>query len=143
MTRDIRRPRSVLDTNVYLSGLLFGGRPATLVEDGLLGSYTIVCSVPTLSELREKLELKFHWSPGDTQSLLQSLLPAMTIVDIPGTLRAVPLDPKDNPIVETALVGNAGYIVTGDMHLLRLRQYDDVHIATIEEFFRLLEDGQN
>lgn len=139
MTRDTRRPRSVLDTNVYLSGLLFGGRPAALVEEGLLGSFTIVCSVPILSELREKLELKFHWSPRNTQSLIQSLLPAMTIVDIPGTLHAVPADPKDNPIIETAIVGGAEYVVTGDMHLLRLGRYDTIQIVTIERFFRLLE----
>ena len=135
--------RSVLDTNVYLSGILFGGRPAALVNEGLFGAYRIVCSIPILSELREKLEGKFGWSTKETQSLLQSLIPAMSIVDIPGTLHAVPADPKDNPIVETALIGNAGHIVTGDAHLLRLRQYDDVHIVTIDEFFRLLDGGQN
>ncbi|MDP1722352.1 MAG: hypothetical protein Q8L37_04015 [Candidatus Gottesmanbacteria bacterium] len=82
--------RSVLDTNVYLSGILFGGRPAAIVNEGLFGAYL-----------------------------------------------------EDNPIVETALVGNAGYIVTGDAHLLRLRQYDDVHLVTIDQFFRLLDSGRN
>lgn len=140
MTRDTQTLRAVLDTNVYLSGLLFGGRPATLVSEGLFGSYRIICSVPILSEFREKLEEKFGWSPKETQVLLQSLLPAMSIVDIPGTLHAVPADPEDNPIIETALVGNAGYVVTGDAHLLRLRQYDDVRIVSIDQFFRLLAE---
>lgn len=46
MTRDTQTLRAVLDTNVYLSGLLFGGRPAVLVSEGLFGSYRIVCSPP-------------------------------------------------------------------------------------------------
>ena len=137
MTHDTPLLRAVLDTNVYLSGLLFGGKPAAMVSEGLIGTYRIVCSVPILSELREKLEEKFGWSSKETQSLLQSLLPAMAIVDIPGTLRAVPADPKDNPIVETALVGYAGHIVTGDTHLLRIGQYRDITIVSIDQFSRL------
>lgn len=82
MTRDTQTLRAVLDTNVYLSDLLFGGRPAALVNEGLFGSYRIVCSVPILFEFREKLESKFGWSPKETQSLLQSLLLAMSIVGV-------------------------------------------------------------
>lgn len=56
-----KRPRVVLDTNVYLSGLLFGGKPAKLVSKGILGEFQIVVSQPILVELGEKLIEKFSW----------------------------------------------------------------------------------
>ena len=49
-------------------------------------------------------------------------------------LNVVTEDPDDNKILECAQTANADYVVTGDRHLLKLRQYDGTPIITVTEF---------
>ena len=52
--------RVVLDTNVYISALLFGGLPGSLLDIAFLQSFVLVISPALLDELDEKLLLKFE-----------------------------------------------------------------------------------
>jgi putative PIN family toxin of toxin-antitoxin system len=47
--------RVVADTNIYISALMFGGVPGTLVDLGLAQLVQLVTSAPILDELEEKL----------------------------------------------------------------------------------------
>ena len=57
-----------------------------------------------------------------------------TVVDAPGHLHVIKEDPSDDVILETAVVGNADFLVTGDSHLLRLKNYQGIRILTPAEF---------
>jgi predicted nucleic acid-binding protein len=49
-------------------------------------------------------------------------------------------DPKDDPIIATALVAKADYLVTGDRaHLLPIREYQSIRIVSPREFLKTLE----
>lgn len=48
-------------------------------------------------------------------------------------------DPTDNKFLACALEGNAGYIVTGDQHLLRLKTYQEIDILTPRQFLDILK----
>lgn len=133
--------RAVLDTNVYLSGLLFGGKPSDLISRGLTGEFVIVSSLPILTELREKLENRFGWRPSKVKDLFDSIIPAMEIVRVLGTLRAIPSDLDDNPILETAIVGGARYVVSGDKHILGLKEYENVQTITVDKFLTILSSA--
>lgn len=50
------------DTNVYVSGLQFGGIPLTFLEHARAGAFRLAVSAPLLAELREVLHIKFAWS---------------------------------------------------------------------------------
>lgn len=47
-------------------------------------------------------------------------------------------DPKDNMILECAVGGKADYIVSGDRHLLSLKEYKGIKILTAREFIELV-----
>ncbi len=49
------------------------------------------------------------------------------------SLNAVPDDPDDNKILECAVAGKANVIVTGDKHLLKLKQYEGIRIIKVSE----------
>ena len=59
----------------------------------------------------------------------------------PGTLevRAVAADPADNAVVGCAIEGQAGYIVSGDSHLLDLREHAGISIVTARTFLEVLK----
>jgi uncharacterized protein len=48
--------RLVLDTNIALSGLLWGGPPGKLIDAELGGRIRLVSSIPLISELQGVLE---------------------------------------------------------------------------------------
>ena len=48
-------------------------------------------------------------------------------------------DPKDNIFIETAIAGNADYIITQDNHLLKLKEFRRVKVITPEEFNTLVD----
>jgi predicted nucleic acid-binding protein len=53
--------------------------------------------------------------------------------------KVIPEDPDDDIIVRTAYDGKADYIVSGDRHLLALKEFKGIKILTIDEMLKLLD----
>jgi len=60
------------------------------------------------------------------------------LVIIENKLNIIKEHPADNIFLDTALVGNADYIVTYDNHLLNLKEFRGIKIIKPEELFRKL-----
>jgi predicted nucleic acid-binding protein len=52
-------------------------------------------------------------------------------------------DPTDNRVLEAAVEGQADYIVSGDGHLLDLREHDGIPIVTPRDFLAILATEAN
>ncbi|HEY6413033.1 MAG TPA: putative toxin-antitoxin system toxin component, PIN family [Edaphobacter sp.] len=130
--------RVVLDTNVFISGLKFDGRPASVLQMAAEGVYTLVLSEDMLLEIEDVLLRKFKWSTGNVRSTLNGLRTFVGIVN-PAIEDSDCEDPDDNRILEAAIAGNATYIVSGDQHLLRMKRFRKVEIVNVNEFIDLLE----
>jgi predicted nucleic acid-binding protein len=53
-------------------------------------------------------------------------------------LKVIEIDPADDIVINTAVDGKTDYIVTGDKHLLELRQFEWLHIVTVDEMLAIL-----
>jgi putative PIN family toxin of toxin-antitoxin system len=126
------------DTNVYVSGLVFGGVPLTFLEHARLGAFRLAVSPPLLTEIREVLRGKFAWSEDEVTAALSQLDEYSLHVDPTETLDAVPGDTDDNRILECAVAAQAEYVVTGDNHLLRLDRFRDIRILKVADFMMLV-----
>jgi putative PIN family toxin of toxin-antitoxin system len=124
--------RVVLDSNVYLSALLFGGNPRTVLELAQARAFGLVISMSIIQEIESVLKTKFLWTDtmirraaAETWGTAHKVKPEMKVDDC--------VDPDDNRVLECALASNAGFIVTGDRHLLRLTPFrdPDSHPATV------------
>ena len=131
--------RVVLDTNVYISALMFGGLPGSLLDLALLQSFLPVISPALLDELDEKLRLKFEVSAEDTAIIRAKLESIAEIVRPDMVLHVIEDDPDDNRVLECAVKGNTDYIVTGDRHLLKLGSYEAIPIVTVRQFLDAAE----
>jgi len=131
--------RVVLDTNVYISALMFGGLPGSLLDLALLQSFLTVISPALLDEFDEKLRFKFQMSAEDAAIIRAKLESIAEIVKPDMVLDVIEDDPDDNRVLECAVKGNADYIVTGDRHLLKLGSYEAILIVTVRQFLDAAE----
>lgn len=116
--------RVVLDTNVVLSALVFGGGTAGLVRQAWQrGDFVPLVSTATAQELVRVLAYpKFRLSAAEQDELLADYLPYAQAVRIPSPPPLVPecRDALDAPFMQLALVGKAKVLVSGDRDLLAI-----------------------
>ena len=124
------QPIVVYDTNVLISGMIWGGVPydsiALAKRDRVVG---ITC-LEILDEFEDKLTTKLNISPSRTSEIVTNLLSFLHTVKITNRLSDATTDPDDNKVIEFAIVAGATHIVTGDRkHLLPLQSYEGILIV--------------
>lgn len=131
--------KTVFDTNIYISALLFkGGIPSLLFDLALSRKIDLYFSPEILDELRDVLSVKFELTIQETERLIKIIESCGTLVYPQQPVLIVKLDPDDNKIIECALAAQAKYIVTGDKkHLLSLKHKLDLKIISSREFYEI------
>lgn len=126
--------RVVFDTNVYISAFSF---PHSKAEEAYLLAVNrkvkLYTSVPILTETAKKLREKFLWSDDKITAILKHISKVANVLK-PAKSLAVLSDAPDNRILECAKEANANLIVTGDKHLLALKDYEGIGITRISGF---------
>ncbi len=129
--------RVTLDTNVYVSGLNFKGKPYELLELKRAGQFEVTVSEAILSELRRVLHDKFEWPESDIATVERQIRGFARVVEPKQKLDVMRDDPADNRILECAVAGGSDYIVTGDNHLLKLGQFAGTSIVSPAAFLEI------
>lgn len=121
--------RVVLDTNVLISAVLFGGVPRELLWLAVQGRIRPITSAHLLDELEELLREKFgfsHAAAAETRGEFEVLAEVVETTEVPKVCR----DPDDDAVLAAAAAGGAAAIATGDRDLLDLGAYGDIAILT-------------
>lgn len=128
--------RVVLDTNVLVSALLFTGPIGRLVSLWRERRIVLLLSKDVFIEyLRVLAYPKFKLSGEEIKALVEEyVLPFAEMVTVAKTSEVIREDPADDKFLALAAAGHARYIVSGDKHLLALREYRRVKIVTPREF---------
>ena len=122
----------ILDTNVFLSGILFGGNPEKLLKLWLEKRF-ILCFSPILkAEIIQKLELKFEFAKYSIKTISQTI-DMFSKKYIPKKKVKICKDPKDNFLLELAQESHADYFVSGDKTVLELKEYKGTKILSPKE----------
>jgi uncharacterized protein len=135
-------PRVVIDTNILISALVFGGKISRLRFAWQSSCFTPLVSKVTTTELIRVLAYpKFKLTPTEQEDLLSDYLLFCESVAMPNVLPATPecRDPFDVPFLVLALVGEADYLVTGDRDLLVLKDDFSCPIVTADDFLGVIE----
>lgn len=127
--------RVLLDTNVLLSAILFGGVSRTLLDGTIAGEVRLVTSPILLDELEEVLAEKFGFSGPAAHEVRVEIEVLADVVETP-ELPAVARDPDDDAVLAAAVVAAADSIVTGDRDLLDLESHRGIPIVTPAVFAR-------
>ncbi|MBR1658519.1 MAG: putative toxin-antitoxin system toxin component, PIN family [Synergistaceae bacterium] len=124
----------VIDTNVVISGVFFGGKPRMILEAVADGKLYACASAEILCEYYEIIDEMISRGQGHfNRNVLLPLISAMEIVIPVSTINAS-RDPDDNKFIECANDSGALYIVSGDKDLLDIQEYNGVQIVTASDF---------
>jgi len=128
-------PTIVLDTNVLISAIAFGGRPREVLEKVISGTFAMAISAEMLAEFQGVLEgKKFRYPSAIVRTIVNELLAVSELVRPTMKVEQIKADPADNRILECALESRAACIVTGDRHLLELGQFEGIPILDVAAF---------
>ena len=126
----------VIDTNIIISGVGFGGKPRKILHLILEDKIKAVTSPILLAELEDVIVKKFPKLNNSFESIKKQIKSQFKIVKPRKSLFIVK-DDDDNRVLEAANEGNCKYVITGDNDLLELKSYKNIKILTADEF---LED---
>ncbi len=135
----------VLDTNVIISALLSpSGPPAEIINHWEADQFEVVSSPALLTELERALQYPrvkkyLKTSPDEVAAFITRFRTVATAVEPQLSLEVIKEDPADNRVLECAVAAGASYIVTGDDHLLGIKQYKEIIILKPAEFLTLLD----
>jgi len=129
------RFRIVIDTNILVSALVFGGQPGEVLKLAINGRVKAVTSTPLLLELAGVLTNKFRYSEQRNRAI-ETKLRQISVVVVPSQKVTI-LGTADDRVLETALAGRCSYIVTGDRELLELGNFEGVKIINLHEFIAI------
>lgn len=135
--------RLVLDTNTVISALLWNGSPRRLLDAALSGAVDLYSSAVLIAELREVLAYaKFtRRLSANVETVDRCVGRYMAIANLTVTAiieGAVAAAPDDDHVIACTLAAQADGIVTGDAHLLNLKQYQGMRIVTASAALALL-----
>ena len=124
----------VIDTNVLISGVFFGGLPRKILSAIVGHKLTACATTEIIAEYEEIVQEMICRKQGHiNKAILSPLIHAMEIIE-PITRVEICRDPDDNKFLECAKDANAYYIVSGDKDLLVIERYENVKIVTAKEF---------
>lgn len=133
--------RIVIDTNVFISGLISTTSTRARVVNHAAAFGRLVATRDTLEELiatvsRSKFDA--FLSRAKRQVALDRLVP---LIEIVATVRIVQAcrDPRDDMFLEAAVNGRADVIVTGDKDLLALHPFAGIRIVTPADYLASVE----
>ncbi len=133
----------VLDTNVLISAIVFGGKPRKILEAVYRGELKLFLSEYILDELKAVLERpKFDFPSEVIQTILAELHAIGTFVTPSERILEIQEDSDDNRIIECAVEVSANYIISGDTHLLNLKKYRSASVVSPAEFLTTHSDTE-
>ncbi len=130
--------RVVLDTNVLISGIFFGGPPRAVLDAWAAGRFELMISPLMVDEYVRTCErLSASHQDLEYQSVLTSLIGHGTLV--PDTTDSEPItaDPDDDKFMLCAR-GSGAIVVSGDQHLLDAAGWQGVQVRKPRDFLDYL-----
>ena len=133
--------RVVLDTNIIISSAL-GGALVFVLEKWDEGKFTVVVTTDVVSEYFTVLNRpKFGLKQETIDRIIHYIYQFSEFVVPEEQIRFIEDDPKDDKFLEAAIAGKVDFIVSGDNHLLAIKEFRSIPIISGREFLERLEEN--
>ena len=131
--------RILVDTNIIISGIFFGGKPRELLQKCFSGTLQMVCSEEIFTEYKETIErLTIKTGRNIGEELEPLLIENLEFIENRYS-DSYSRDPDDDKFINCARSGGIEFIISGDKDLLVLKKINGVNIVELTDFFEIIE----
>ena len=132
----------VIDTNVIISAIFFGGNPQKIIEAVVDGGFHAFATPAIIEEYCEIVDEMVKRRQGRlNRHILSPLIAKLSVIEAVSVVK-ISRDPDDDKFIECAIDAGAIYIISGDKDLLDVGEYQNVQIITAQEFCQKYLYGQ-
>jgi putative PIN family toxin of toxin-antitoxin system len=132
--------RVVVDTNIYVSAIVFGGTCEAVLALARAGIVDLWISGAIRRELRVVLADTFGWTESRVREALAEIDSLTTLVKSNVRCSGILVHDDDHRILECAIAAQAEFLVTGDKkHFHPLKTFQDIRIVSPRQFLDLLK----
>jgi len=125
----------VLDANTFVSSFFWGGKPRKVIERVIEGTDELFVSKEILDEIEEVMgRPKFHADTEEIDYFIASIEEIGNKITPKRQVKNGSRDKTDNKYIECGIAANADYIISGDIHLLELKEYGKIKIITASNY---------
>jgi uncharacterized protein len=123
--------------------LLWGGKPAAIVQAAEQGKVTVFISEQIIEEINQvlaypKIARIYQTTTVGKNELMQQVLKIGKIVKVTSKVEVIEAHASDNKFLECALDSKADYVVSGDKHLLNVVAFRKIKIVSVSGFLELI-----
>lgn len=130
----------VLDANIFVSALFWGGNPRIVLERAINKTDELFISKEIIDEIEEVIgRPKFHAGKDEIEYYIKSIEEISNKIVPKNKIRKGSRDMTDNKYIECAITADANYIISGDTHLLELKNYKNIKIVTAKEYLETIK----
>lgn len=131
--------RVVLDTNILVS-MALGGEVGKVNDEWKAEKFLLIVSDEIVSEYLDVLQRpKLHLKSQTIAIIMGRVYRKAELVSPAERISNIQPDPKDDKFLEAAITGKVDFIVSGDKHLLDLKEFRSIPILSGREFLDWLQ----
>jgi len=129
----------VLDANVFVSSFFWGGNPWLVLERVVTGLDELFITKEILDEIESVMgRPKFHADKEKIAYFINSIEEIGNKIVPKRRIKNGSRDKADNKYLECGITADVDYIISGDIHLLELREYKKIKIVTAKDYLLVL-----
>jgi len=132
----------VIDANIFVSASFWGGKPEVILKLVEKGKDTLFITDEIIAEVEDVFgRPKIPATEAEKRYKLQRIKRISRKITVPDSQLITTggsRDKTDNKYLECAVAANADYIISGDKHLLELKEYSGVKIVTAAEYLDII-----
>jgi putative PIN family toxin of toxin-antitoxin system len=137
--------RIVLDTNVVISAFLSpAGHSGHILQAWRQQQFELVLSQELLNEYAEalaydRINQRLKFLPAQLEEVIANLKNSSVFIEDVYSGIAIVADPDDNMLFSTALSGQAEFIISGDVKVQTVKEYQGIRVFSPAVFLALLK----
>lgn len=132
----------VFDISVLVSALITRGKSKELWLKAVMKEFDLIASREILSQFIKvagRARFRKYVKERDVKDFLEAFNTTARFTSIKSRFKVVKQDPDDDIILRTAYDSGTDYVVSGDEHLLALKEFRGIRIVTVSEMLELLK----
>ena len=130
----------VLDANVLISSFFWGGNPRIVVERIIAGKDEFFVTKEILEEIKDVLgREKFHADKDAVHFFINSIEEIGNMIIPKKRITDGSRYKSDNKYLECGIAALVDFIVSGDTHLLELKEYGTIKIVSVKKYLEMVQ----